>query len=393
MRRIAAALLMLPLIVTGVQKKDAENSGTEIIDGIRHVFNTGVPAKGKISLEVSEVFRISPQDADPASPPMLDSAVKGQDGNTYLADKQNAVVYKFDPAGKLAAKFSRKGQGPGEFLAFGDIQIVDGHLWIIGTWPLKIAKLTLDGRFVNEWNFRTFRNFYLRTIVIGGDRFLTVGYRDVPEGQERVRVSALVNPKEEFLTSYLSDRAAGIFRLQTAQQEGPALASTSPLVAADIHHAYDRESGTVFVCNNRNYEISVKSVDGATRFIIHNVYQKISLDDAAKERVLKLIAPRIRREAIKPAGDQLPGALNAIWGIDALPHGMLAVKRITGTDSVEIDLFDQDGRLRYTVVPSKEIPDLREPIFFKDAIGCFRESDEGNLFVELRVKNIREIWD
>lgn len=393
MRKTAVFLLIVPLIAAGYQKKAAENPRTEIIDGIRHIYNTGAPAKGKIALEVAEVLRISPEDADPASPPLLDSAVKDEHGNIYLSDKQSAVVYKFDAAGKIVAKLPRKGQGPGEFSAFGDIQILDGHLWIIGTWPLKIAKLTPDGQFVNEWNFRTFRNFYLRTIVIGEDRFLTVSYRDVPEGQERIRVSALMNSKEEFLTPYLSDKAAGIFRIRTAQEEGPAIASTSPLVAADIHHAYDRESKAVFACNNRGYEISVKNTDGTTRLVIHNVHQKINLDEAAKERVLGLIAPRLRQEAIKPAGEQLPGELNAIWGIEALRGGVLAVKRITGIESAEIDLFDKDGRLLYTILPSAAIPDLRETIFFEDTIGFFRESDEGNAFVELRVKNVKEIWN
>lgn len=393
MRRTAVVLLMLPLIVTGGQKKEAENPRTEIIDGIRHVFNTGVPAKGKISLEVSEVLRIFPQDADPAGPPMLDSAVKDEGGDIYLADKQNAVVYKFDSAGKHVAKFARKGQGPGEFPVFGGIQIVDDHLWIIGTWPLKIAKLTLGGQFVNEWNFRTFRNFYLQTIVMGEDRFLTVSYRDVPEGQERIRVSALINSSEEFLTQYHEDQGAGIFRIKTEQQEGPAIASTSPLVATDIHHAYDRESGSVFVCNNRDYEIHVKNADGTTRLVIHNAQEKVNLNEAAKERVLGLIAPRIRQEAIKPASGQLPDTLNAIWGIEVLRGGYLAVKRITGIESVEIDLFDKDGRLLYTILPSAEIPDLREVTFFGDTVGLIKESDEGNVFVELRVKNIKGIWD
>jgi hypothetical protein len=393
MRKAALCILIPAMIMIGCKKKDAATSRSEIIEGIRHVYNTGVPARGKTALEVAEVLRISPQAADQASPPLFQAAAKDGLGNIYLADNQNAIVYKFDSAGKSVARFPRKGQGPGEFPAFGDIQIVEDHLWIIGAWPLKIAKLTLDGQFVNEWNFRTFRNFYLRTLVVGEDRFLTVSYRDAPEGKERVRVSALVNSSEEFLTQYYADPGAGIFRIKTAQQEGPAIASTNPLVAADIHHACDRETLRVFVCNNRNYEISVKNADGTTHLVIHNVHQKINLDEAAKERVLGLIAPRIRQEAIKPAGEQLPGVLNAIWGIAALRRGGLAVKRITGIESVEIDLFDQDGRLLYTILPSAEIPDLKDVIFFKDTIGHFRESDEGNVFVELRVKNIKGIWD
>jgi hypothetical protein len=258
---------------------------------------------------------------------------------------------------------------------------------------LKIAKFTPDGQFVNEWMFRTFQNFYLRTQVIDEDKFLTVSYRSTGENQGRVRVSALMNSNEEFPTQFYEDGNAGIFRIRTGQPDGPAIVSTSPLVSADIHHAFDRDSGAVFVCNNREYGIHAKNPDGTTRMVIHRAYEKIDLDEGSKDNILQLIAPRIPPEAKQSAKEQLPSTLNAIWGMAVLPDGHLAIKRITGLESVEIDLFDREGRLLYTILPSGKIPDLRGVTIFRNSIGVVTELAERNIYVEYRVKNMPGIFD
>jgi len=260
---------------------------------------------------------------------------------------------------------------------------------------MKIAQFTLDGQYINEWQFRTFRNFYLRIQVIDEDNFLTVSYLEGGGNQDRTRVSALINSKEEFLTEYYEDKNAGIFRIGTEQQEAPAIASTNPLVASDIHHAYDRKSGIIYVCNNNNrdYTIYAKNIDGSTRMVIHKAHKHLLLDDDKKENILQWIAPRIP-ENIKPhVKEQLPDTLNAILGTTVLPRGHLAVKRITGLESIDIDVFDRDGHCVYTILPSSQIPDLRDLIILEDTIGVITEFEDKNVFIEYKVKNMKEIFD
>jgi hypothetical protein len=127
--------------------------------------------------------------------------------------------------------------------------------------------------------------------------------------------------------------------------------------------------------------------------VIHKTQEKMALDDQARDNILQLIAPRIPPEAKLSAKGQLPPTLNAIWGMAVLPSGHLAVKRIAGLDSVEIDLFDREGRLLYTILPSAEIPDLRNVSIFKGTIGIIFEEEEKNIYVEYRVKNLEEIFD
>lgn len=387
-------LIIVALININCERNESRPSiKTELIDGIQHVYNTVEPVKGEISLDVVEVLRIDAFEIDQEDPPLFQMAVKDAAGNLYLADSRNIKVYKLDSSGKLLTQFLRKGQGPGEFPRFGDLQITHNHIWIVGNWPMKIAKFTLDGHYINEWMFRTFRNFYIRTLVIDEDRFLTVRYRDGVENSDRIRVSTLMNSSEEFLTQYYEDKNAGIFRIRTEQREGPAIASTSPLVAADIHHAYDPDSGTIYVCNNREYTIHLKNMDRSTRMVVHKSYEPILLDEDKKENILQLIAPRIPVEAKQQAKEQLPDTLNAIFGIAVLPNGHLAVKRITGLESAEIDVFDRDGHFIFTILPSAEISDLRDVIIFDNTIGIIIELEEKNIFVEYRVKNMKGIFD
>jgi hypothetical protein len=366
---------------------------SEIIDGIKHVLNNENPIMGEIFLEVDTILRIDPFEIDKDDPPLFQRAVKDDEGNLFLADSYNVKVYKIDASGSLVTQFLRKGQGPGEFPRFGDLQIAHDHVWIIGNWPMKIAKFTLDGQFVNEWNFRAFRNFYLRTQVISEDRFLTVSYRQGAEDQESTRISALMNSNEEFLATCYEDKDAGIFRIRTEEIEGPAIASTNPLVAADIHHAHDRDSGIIYVCNNREYEIQLKNMDGTTSMVLHKPYKNIILSDNQKETILQVIAPRIPEQAKKKAIEQLPNTLNAISGIEVLPEGHLAVKRITGLDSVEIDIFDKNGHCIYTIILSEDIPDLRDVIFFENTIGVITELEDRNVFMEYKVKNLPSIFN
>jgi hypothetical protein len=392
-RTFTSVLMLLVLFMAGCKESDRNSRiRFERINGIQHVYNTGEPLRARMPLEVAEVLRIDPDELNLENPPIFQKAMKDNAGNLYLADIQNVRICKFNPDGKLVSQFLSKGQGPGEFPRFGDLQIVNGHAWIVGNWPMKIAMFSLDGRFINEWMFPSFRNFYLRTLVIDEDRFLTVSYRDIAEGQGRIRVSGLMNSKEEFLTQYCEDAKAGIFQIRTGQQ-GPAIASTNPLVAADVHHALDRRSGTVFVCNNREYEIQAKNPDGTARLVIHKTHKKVDLDETAKDSLLDEIAPRLPLEARQRAKEQIPDTLNAIWGMSVLPNGLLAVKSITGLDSVEIDLFDGKGRLLWTIVPSADIPDLRNVTIHEQTIGVISEREDKNVYIEYKVKNIRGMFE
>lgn len=365
----------------------------ELIDGVQHVFNSGEPLKGRIPLEVSEVLRIDPDQVSRDHPPLFQSVVKDDAGNIFLTDNLDVRVYKFDPEGELVSRFLTKGQGPGEFPRFEDLQIVGGFAWIIGNWPMKIAKFTLDGSFVDEWAFPSFRNFYLRTLVVGEDRFLTVSTQDLPGGQERARVSVLMNSREESLLRYHEDALAGIFRLRTGVEGGPAIASTDPRIATDIHHVLDRPSGAVYVCNNKEYTIWAKRPDGTTRLVIHRTSEGVALDEAAKERMLDEIAPQLPLEARQRAKQALSSTMNAIRGIAVLSNGTLAVKRFTGLDSVEIDLIDGQGRLIYTVVPSAAVPDLRNLTIFGKTIGLISEAGEKNVYIEYRWKSPRGLFE
>ena len=121
MRKKSMLLLIIIIAMFNVNCERAERSPfvkTELIDGIKYIYNDAKPVKGEISLDVVEILRIDPFEIDKDDPPLFQMAVKDDTGNLYLADWRNVKVYKFDSSGKLVTQFLRKGQGPGEFPRF-----------------------------------------------------------------------------------------------------------------------------------------------------------------------------------------------------------------------------------------------------------------------------------
>jgi hypothetical protein len=141
-RILIAIFIILQTMSACVKTKDTSQSRTEIIDGIKHVYNSGEPENGTITLDVEKILEVDPLELNPQSPPLFSLAIKDDSGFIWLADNRNVRIYKFDPEGKLITEFLRRGQGPGEFPRFGDFQIVDASIWVVGDWPMKIAKYT-----------------------------------------------------------------------------------------------------------------------------------------------------------------------------------------------------------------------------------------------------------
>jgi hypothetical protein len=66
---------------------------------------------------------------------------------------------------------------------------------------------------------------------------------------------------------------------------------------------------------------------------------------------------------------------------------------LSDLESVEIDVFGGNGNFIYTILPSAEIPELRDVMMFENTIGIIVESEEKNIYVQYRVKNIKGIFD
>ncbi len=87
-----------------------------------------------------------------------------------------------------------------------------------------------------------------------------------------------------------------------------------------------------------------------------------------------------------------PDTLVAIKGIKILPNGYLAVYRVSGIETVEVDVFDHEGRYVYIMKPPQGVS-LETAKFYSFGFTA-KETKENDLevYAEYRIKNLPDIF-
>ncbi|WP_439482052.1 6-bladed beta-propeller [Cyclobacterium plantarum] len=63
-------------------------------------------------------------------------------------------IHIFDKSGKYLSKIDAYGEGPGQYLDFDDLAVVDAELVLLGVFPRKIMWFSLEGEFLREHFFQ-----------------------------------------------------------------------------------------------------------------------------------------------------------------------------------------------------------------------------------------------
>jgi hypothetical protein len=155
----------------------------------------------------------------------------------------------------------------------------------------------------------------------------------------------------------------------------------------NIDFVYDREFRKVFVVYASKYRITAHDLQGNTLYAIERPYDQVKVSRAD----VKTMLPWPENEQTKWMFDAYPDHLVAITKMFTLPHGFLAVYRVSGLREAEIDIFDPDGRYIY-IMKLPEGMELREPIFFISGFSTIEDRDDMPVYVEYRVKNFPEIF-
>lgn len=74
-------------------------------------------------------------------------------GNSFLlVDKINTRIYRYSPDGKFLCEIGRQGNGPGEYVNVGNIQVKDGCINVFSR-PSKLLKYSFSGEFLEALEF------------------------------------------------------------------------------------------------------------------------------------------------------------------------------------------------------------------------------------------------
>jgi hypothetical protein len=156
----------------------------------------------------------------------------------------------------------------------------------------------------------------------------------------------------------------------------------------DIQYVYDQEYRKLYVGLNTEYKIYVKSLKGETMYVIERPYKTVKVNTEDKKKLL----PWAKEEQWKWTLKAYPDTLVAIKGMKTLPKGYLAVYRVSDVETVEVDIFDQEGRYMY-IMKHPEGVSLEMVKFYNFGFAIKETQEDGlEFYAEYKIKNLPDIF-
>jgi len=378
-KRIYLILMISLFICCGPKEGKVEKV---IIDGVAHIMNPETPLKGTVQLDVEKTREINPY---------LHVEVKlrgfkfirDTDGEVILYDDTDTEAQRFNRNGEYLGSLVRKGQGPGEFpnYRFFKVCFMEGQIWASGA--LKMAKYDKNGQFLEERKIG-----YRPTVFVDENTFLIEKTDRDEEGWiERISLVSLSADKEKKSSEidFYKERNVGFIESKDGRA-GFADSWGTP----GIRFAYDQENKKFYVGLNTKYKIYVKNLKGEILYVIEKPYKHVGVSMADKKELVPWAAEDISQ---KWALSAYPDTLVAVKDIKILPKGYLAVYRVSGVQTYEVDVFDPEGKFVYVIEPPEELS-LDDVKFYGFGFAT-RETQEDEFLVysEYTIKNLPDIFD
>lgn len=274
MRKIVFLILILSFFIyCGPKQDEVERT---IVDGVEVVVNHQEPyrLKGTPSqLQLESLFSIDTEDANIYEIGLVDIEAFDVDyeGNIYIIrwqSKEN-YIFKFDNQGNFVKSFARRGQGPGEIVYGGTVQMWNDNTLMAKDPSLtKFLLYTTDGEFMREVHL--IERFSLVQILRNG-YFLISWQDELFEQKMMVDHIGLCN------ASYEKNK-----ELETFEWPHPGLVNTYEIGKGGM--VYRASKDFIFIGNpERDYDIWVYSLDGNLVRKIRKKYKPVEISEEYKD--------------------------------------------------------------------------------------------------------------
>ncbi|NQT80050.1 MAG: hypothetical protein HQ555_06635 [Candidatus Aminicenantes bacterium] len=379
MKKLIYLILVLSLFFyCGPKQEKAEKI---MVDGVAHIKNPEKPLKGEVLLDIEQTLNINPYQYEEVDLGWFDF-VRDRDGEVILFNSNKTEAQRFNLDGKYLGSLVRKGQGPGEFPDFQMFSVffMNGQIWASGA--LKMAKYDKNGQFLHER-----RIGYRPTVFVDENTFFIEERINNKDGWlNKISLVSLSQDKEKENSEldFFHEKNVGMIQSKDGRARFAEAWGTP-----DIEYAYDQENQKLYFALNTQYKINVKNLKGETIHVIEKPYKHVKVNMEDKK---KLLTWAKESEFGKWVLTVYPDTLVAIKDIKILPKGYLAVYRVSGVKTFEVDVFDQDGRFVYIIKPPQGVS--LETVKFYSFGFAARETQEDELLVytEYRIKNLPDIF-
>jgi hypothetical protein len=376
-KRIYLILMISLFICCGPKEGKVEKV---IIDGVAHIMNPEKPLKGTVQLDIEKTRELNPYLHEDVGLRNF-SFVRDIDGEVILFDYK-AEAQRFNRNGEYMGRLFREGQGPGEFppRRMFNACFMNGQIWATG--DMKFAKYDKDGQFLYEQ-----RIDYRPDIFVDENAFFIMERdRDEEGSVSRVTLVNLSQDREKESTEVDFYKERNVGYIQRKDGDG----FTDDWGVPDLEYAYDPENEKIYGGLNTSYKIYVKNLKGEILYVIEKPYKHVGVSMADKKELLPWAAEDISQ---KWALSAYPDTLVAVKDMKILPKGYLAVYRVSGVQTYEVDVFDPEGKFVYIVKPPEGIS--LDDVKFYDFGFATRETqeDEFLVYTEYTIKNLPDIFD
>lgn len=191
---------------------------------------------------------------------------------------------------------------------------------------------------------------------------------------------------EEVITILLSAQNIGMIRIENPELK---FSFSNPAFTPDILAKYHPATGLIYLALSNEYKIFVKEPDGSTKRIIKRSIDNIPFPGEAKTETagrFKMLS--LAQKKILTA--HLPDQYCVIRDIQFLPGGLLAVFRITGLETSEIDIFDREGRFLSTVQMPAEFR-TKKIKFYRDQLTYITNGPDYDIYERFEISNLSDI--
>lgn len=352
-----------------------------MVDGVAHIMNPEKPLGGEIILDIEKTLEINPYQYEEVGLGWFEF-VRDTDGEVILFNPNNPEAQRFNREGEYLGSLVRKGQGPGEFPDFQMFRVffMNDQIWASGA--MKMAKYDKNGQFLYER-----RIGYSPAVFVDENTFFIDERERIEDGWlKKISLVNLPSGKdgESSIIDFFQAENGGMIQSKDGRARfGEAWATP------DIEYAYDQENQKLYFVLNKEYKINVKNLKGETIHVIEKPYKhvKVSLEDKKE-----LLAWALRRESSKWMLSVYPDTLVAIKDIKTLPEGYLAVYRVSGVKTFEVDVFDPEGRYVYIVKPSQGVSLETAKFYSFGFVTSETQEDELLVYTEYIIKNLPDIF-
>jgi hypothetical protein len=349
------------------------------IDGVPHAFNSALPLKGTVKLEIEKTRTIDPYERPEVGMKSVDFA-RRENGEVVLFDANQSEGHRFAPDGKYLGFLSKKGQGPGEFGPWSIYQVYfhGSDIWVFG--GSKVARFDEKGKFLAERKLKRrcslslAPGFFLAEEPIQDDPKLPTVILSL--------VKFAMNGEEAGL-ELLRDKGIGAIRRPDGRG-----GFSEPWGTPNFFYSSAFEMDRIYCGLNTKYRICVKDFSGQDILVIQREYENIKVKRSDLGKILSWAA---KSENLKWIFSAYPDQFVALRDVKAWPKGYFAAYRVCGPQLFEIDVFNPKGEYLYALIPPAGV-NFEKATFFSSGFGTVESVEDSFVYCEYRIKNLPEIF-